>query len=1081
MNAKRTDGADADADSASNGGGLVARIVELSLTGPLAPLVLVAAALAGVLALWLTPREEEPQIVVPTADVAVAFPGASAEEVEALVSTPLEKLLWQLEGVEHVYSISRREGAVVTVRFFVGQDRERSLVRLSAAIEAHRHAAPPGVSGWIVRPVDVDDVPIVALTLHSDTRDEGELRRVGEELLARLETVEDVSRSTILGGAPREVRVELDAAALASRELAPEDVRAALSRADAALVAGGFDRAGRRVEVLGGPFLQSAQDVGAVVVGVHGDAPVRLDDVARVLDGPSELDTSTHVAFGPRGGGDLGRRPAVTLSFAKKRGTNAVAVSRALLAELERVRPLVVPADVGVLVSRDWGRTADEKVDELLGHLVLAIATVIALVCWALGWREGWIVAAAVPVTFALTLLVNLVAGYSINRVTLFALVLVLGLVCDDPIVDVENVHRHLARRALSPLRAVLVAVNEVRPPVIVATLAVVLSFVPLFFITGMMGPYMRPMALTVPVAMAMSLLVAFTITPWMAYWLLARRADGAAPVPHEVAGGEGAFLRAYRSLVGALIDRRGPRRVLFGFLAVLAILAGWLVVGGGVPLKMLPYADKQDFELVVDLPGDATLEATDRAARDLEQALVQIPEVAHVTSYVGVAGPIDFNGLVRRYDLRRAPYLADLRVALCPKHERERKSHVIALAARAQLEDIAARHAARIKIVEIPPGPPVLATLVAEVHGSAERSPAELVLAARDVAARMAGLEGVVDVDVLADDAREVLEFRLDKEKAALHGVSAAGVASTLALASGGAAAATVHEAGERQPLAVRVTLPRAERSGEIELGQIGVRSNDGATVALAELGSFARRGADAAIYHKDLERVVFVVGEIAGRAPFDAVSTLQSGLEERPLPAGIAARWTGEGEWSLTLDVFRDLGLAFGGALVGIYVLLVLQTGSFALSLVVMAAIPLGLLGILPGFWILQWFASADVGAFHDPLWFTATAMIGMIALAGIAVRNSIILIDFAREREAAGIPLREAAIDAGVQRLRPIALTAGAALLGAWPITLDPIFSGLAWSLIFGLLASTVFSVLVIPYAYFALRDRATRRAR
>ncbi len=1055
-------------------GGWIGRIVQQAVTGPLSPLVLVAAALAGVIALWFTPREEEPQIVVPTVDVSVAFPGASAAEVETLVATPLEKLLWQLEGVEHVYSVSRREGAVVTVRFFVGQDRERALVRISAAIDAHRHEVPPGVAGWSVRPVDVDDVPIVALTLHSNELDEGALRRVAEELLGRLETIEDVSKSGILGGAAREVRVELDADALAARGLAPADVREALARADAAVVAGSFDRADRRVEVLAGPFLESARDVGAVVVGVHEGAPVHLADVARVIDGPAELDAYVSLAFGPAAGAQEsgGSSRAVTLTFAKKRGTNAVGVSRALLAELERVRPAVVPAGVGVLVSRDWGRTADEKVDELLGHLLLAIATVIALVCWALGWREGWIVAAAVPVTFALTLLVNLVAGYSVNRVTLFALVLVLGLVCDDPIVDVENVHRHLARGKLSPLKSVLVAVNEVRPPVIVATLAVMLSFLPLFFITGMMGPYMRPMALTVPVAMAMSLLVAFTITPWMAYGLLARRAQ---PVQHETAR-EGRFLGAYRRLLGALIDRRGPRALLGLVLLGLSALAGWLVISGGVPLKMLPYADKQDLELVIDLPEGSTLEATDRAAADFVRVLTRVPEVAHVTSYVGLAGPIDFNGLVRRYDLRRGAHLADLRIALSPKDERERKSHTIALALRAELDAVAARHAARVQVVEIPPGPPVLATIVAEVHGAPERSPPELVAAARTVAGRLANLRGVVDVDVLAEDEHARVDFRLDKEKAALHGVGAEAIAATLRLALSGSSAATVHEEGERQPLLVRVVLPRAERSGTSELARIGVRCADGSIVALAELGRFAAVLGDAPIYHKDLERTVFVIGEIAGRAPFDVVSTLEKSLATDPLPAGIAARWTGEGEWKVTLDVFRDLGLAFGGALVGIYVLLVLQTGSFVLALVVMAAIPLGLLGILPGFWLLQVFGSSDVGGFHDPVWFTATAMIGMIALAGIAVRNSIILIDFAREREAGGSSARDAAIEAGVQRLRPIALTAGAAMLGAWPITLDPIFSGLAWSLIFGLVASTVFSALVIPFAYQALRKRA-----
>ena len=950
-------GADPDAPT-----GLVARIVEQAVRGPLSPLVLVAATLAGVVAILFTPREEEPQIVVPTADVMVSFPGASAAEVETLVATPLEKLLWQLEGVEHVYSVSRREGAVVTVRFFVGQDRERALVRLSSAIEAHRSEAPPGVAGWSVKPVDIDDVPILALTLHSDALDEGLLRRVGEELLARLETVPDVSKTAILGGLPREVRVELDAEALAARGLTTADVEGALARGDAAVVAGGFERADRRYEVLAGPFLESPRDVEALVVGAYDGKPVHLSEVARVVDGPAEPDVLVHLAFGPASktaAPGIARR-AITLTFAKKRGTNAVAVSKAVLAELERVRATVVPAGVDVLVSRDWGKTADDKVDELYGHLLLAIATVIALVCWILGWREGFIVAAAVPVTFALTLLVNLVAGYTVNRVTLFALVLVLGLVCDDPIVDVENVHRHLQRGKLRPLSDVLVAVNEVRPPVIVATLAVMLSFLPLFFITGMMGPYMRPMALTVPVAMAMSLVVAFTITPWMAYLLLAKK-KGAAQVPAPEHGSDdGALLGAYRRVLTRLLDSRGARAMLALVLASLAALAGFLVVTGRVPLKMLPYDDKQELELVLDLPEGSTLEATDLATRELERALIAVPEVDHVASYVGRASPIDFNGLVRRYDMRRGPHLADVRVGLAPKHERTRKSHVVALAVRKDLEAIAARHGARLSIVEIPPGPPVLATLVAEVHGAPERAYSELVAGARDVAGRMANQRGVVDVDVMAEDEHERLDFRLDEEKASLHGVTADEIARTLRLALTGSAAATVHEAGERQPLVVRVVLPREERAGASELGRLSLRTADGAIVPLAELGRFAPTLADAPIYHKDLERVVFVVGEIAGRAPYDAVASLQASLVEKPLASGVLARWTGEGEWKLTLDVFRDLGLAFGGALVGIYVLLVLQTGSFGLAGVVLLAIPLGLLGILPGFWLLQAFGA-------------------------------------------------------------------------------------------------------------------------
>jgi multidrug efflux pump subunit AcrB len=1056
------------------------RLVRAFVTGPLSPLLLLVSTVAGVAAIALTAREEEPQIVVPMADVLVSFPGASAAEVEQLVATPLERLLWQVDGVEHVYSVSRRDGAAVTVRFFVGEDRERALVRIASRIEAHRDRAPPGVSGWVVRPVELDDVPIVALTLWSPSQDEHALRRVGEELLARLEALPELSRSAVIGGLAREVRVELEPEALAARGLAPLDVAAALRAADAALPAGAFERADRRTALVAGPFLARSADVGALVIGVFDGAPVRLADVARVLDGPVEADAHVRLSFGPSGrpqAAEPGRSyPAVTLALAKQKGTNAVRVAaraRALAEELVRE---VAPSDVYLCVTRDYGATADEKVDELLLHLALAIVTVIGLIAWFLGWREGLIVAAAVPVTFALTLLLNLLLGYTINRVTLFALVLVLGLVCDDPIVDVENIHRHFALRKRKPLEAVLFAVNEVRPPVIVATLAVVLSFVPLFFITGMMGPYMRPMALNVPVAMAMSLLVAFTLTPWMSYHLLRSQYGHEAPV-----AAEGRVLGLYRRLMELLLDRRGARVLLFGGIGALALLAGWLALSGAVPLKMLPYDNKSEFGIVLDLPEGSTLEATDRAVREIERYLATVNEVTDFQSHVGTAGPIDFNGLVRRYDLRRAPHLADVRVNLVPKHERAQRSHEIVLRLRRELERIAAAHGAALKLVELPPGPPVLATLVAEVVGPPERSHAELLQAARRVADELRAYDGVVDVDLMAEDEHTRLDFELDQQKAALHGISKREVAESLELALAGRGVASVHEPHERNPLVLRLVLARAARSGALELGRLALRGRDGALVPLSELGRFREVPEDAPIYHKDLERTVFVLGEVAGRPPAEAVLGMQADLRRAPLPGGIAARWSGEGEWQITLDVFRDLGLAFAGALIAIYVLLVVQTGSFALPLLVMLAIPLGAIGILPGFWLLNALTARAVDGWASPVWFTATGMIGMIALAGIVVRNSIILLDFIQKHEAEGAPLRTAVIESGVQRARPIALTAGAAMLGAWPITLDPIFSGLAWSLIFGVLASTVFSLVVVPLLYPLLRRRAHAEAK
>jgi len=1058
--------------------GIVQRIVRAFVTGPLSLLLLVVSAAAGAVAVLATPREEEPQIVVPMADVFVSFPGASAEEVEKLVATPLEKLLWQVDGVEHVYSISRRDGAVVTVRFVVGEDRERALIRLQSRIDANRDMVPPGVTGWVVKPVEIDDVPIVALTLWSPTAGDDVLRRVAEEMAARLDAVPDLSRTEILGGRRREVSVEIDPEAIAGYGLSPLEVARVLNAADAAVSAGAFDRADRRYPVVAGPFLGDRREVEALVVGVYSGRPVYLKDVAKVLDGPEETRGRVRLSFGPsrapEGIAPGAGFPAVTLALSKKKGTNAVKVAEEIVAEAHRLEHEVLPDDVRLLITRNYGETADEKVDELLGHLTLAIITVIGLIAWALGWREGLIVAAAVPVTFALTLLLNLLAGYSINRVTLFALVLVLGLVCDDPIVDVENIHRHFRRGRKNPLDDVLFAVNEVRPPVIFATLAVMLSFLPMLFITGMMGPYMRPMALNVPVAMAMSMLVAFTITPWMAYHLL-KPLYGKADA--HVREGGGIVARIYRSSVGFLLDRRWARWALVGVILAGLGITGMIVLSGSVPLKMLPYDNKSELQLVIDLPEGSTLDATDATVKEFERYLATVPEVTNYAAYVGIPSPIDFNGLVRRYAFRSASNLADIRLNLVHKNKREQQSHEIALRLRKDLEAIAARENARLKIVEVPPGPPVIATLVAEVRGGPSTSYKDLVAAGREVERRLAAEKGVVDTDTMADDPHERLEYRLDKEKAALHGVDTKDVAKTLGLALTGDSVATVHEPHERQPLPLALRLSRAQRSGAEELGRLSVKGSAGDLVPLAELGAFELVPADEPVFHKDLERTVFVIGEIAGRPPAEVVFAMEA---KGPLPADAVASWSGEGEWKITVDVFRDLGIAFAGALIAIYVLLVVETRSFFMPVLVMIAIPLGAIGIFPGFWLLNALTGEKVGGFGNPVWFTATGMIGMIALAGIVIRNAIILIDFVRHRVAEGEPLREAILESGVQRFRPILLTAGTTMLGAWPITLDPIFSGLAWSLIFGVLASTAFTLVVVPVAYFAVTRRKEQPA-
>ena len=1054
--------------------GFVYKVVEGFLKSHLPIILTIVALLLGAGALEFTPREEDPQIIVPVADVFVQFPGASAEEVEKLVATPLEKLLWQIDGVEYVYSISRRDMAVVTVRFFVGEDRERSLVKLYNKIDSNRDVAPPGVTGWVVKPIEIDDVPVVTLTLHSARYDDAALRRVGEEVLTRLEALPDLSRSEVFGGRPRELRVQLDPQRLSGYGLSPLEVFGALRAADASVTVGAYQRNEKHVRVTSGPFVSSARDVEQLVVGVHDGRPVQVADVARVIDGPQEPTTYTRMIMGP-GYGDLPAgttRPAVTLALAKKKGTNAVTVAESLLEEIERLKATVIPDEVDVTISRNYGETADEKVGELLEGLFIAIVTVIALITMALGWREGVIVAVAVPITFGLTLFVNYLVGYSINRVTLFALMVSLGLVVDDPIVDVENIYRHLKMGLRKPIDAVMAGVDEVRPPVILATLAVIASFLPVAFVTGMMGSYMRPMALAVPVAMVMSMVVAFTITPWMTYHALKN-------VNHEEEGSpdpkRALVYRLYSAILRPFLDRRWLSWVLVLMILILLCVAVALPATKHVPLKMLPFDNKTEILLTVDLPEGTPLEKTDRAVRDLEDFLSAVNEVTHLQSYVGLNSPVDFNGLIRHYFLRREPHLAEIRVNFLPKHDREAQSHGLALRLRNDLTEIAGKHGANLKIVEIPPGPPVIAMLTGEVYGPPDRPYADLQEQTHSILEVMAEEDGVCDLDSTLETPRNRLDFALDKQKAALHGITTESVVRTLRLALDGAVPATVHQQNERQPLLIRVRLPIEERSGPEELSRLKIKARDGSLVPLREIGAFRHVPEDQPIYHKNLRRVAYVFGEVVGRGPVDALFAIRSKLKSRPPAEGFEVEWGGEGEWKITKDAFRDLGLAFGGALIAIYVLLIHQTGKFGLPLLIMVSIPLTFIGIMPGFFLLKLFHGAPIGGYANPVFFTATAMIGTIALAGIVVRNSIILIDFIHNALDEGRPLKDALLESRAVRFRPILLTALTTMLGAWPITTDPIFSGLAWALIFGLLASTAFTLLVIPVAYWLIYGR------
>jgi multidrug efflux pump subunit AcrB len=1082
--------------------GLSARIVELFITSKLSPLFLIASFCAGVLALIVTPREEEPQIVVPLADVIVRMPGASAEEVEKLVASPLEQKLWEIDGVEYVYSMSRPGEAIVTVRFYVGQDRERSLVKVWNKVMSNKDAFPPGVREWTVKPVEIDDVPIVLFTLSSVRNDmtAASLRRIADEVAFKLSGVLDAGKTAVVGGEPRRVTVYLDPLRLAAAGMVPLDIVRALGAANIKVVAGAIARGNCELALEAGPPFGSPEEIGALVLAAPEGRPLYLRDLARIEDGPGEPESYTRIGFGPAvahmrtiGGPDRAarpfeERPSATIALAKKKGTNAVRVAERAIAAFENLRGSMIPDDVTVTIARNYGETANHKVNELVKHLLLAIATILVLLAFALGPKEAFIVAIAVPMTLAITLLCDLIFGYTINRVTLFALILSLGLLVDDPIVDVENISRHFRLRREPPLEATLTAVDEVRPPTILATFTVIVSFLPMFFISGMMGPYMAPMAFNVPIAMLVSLLTAFTVTPWASYHLLERDHGGNDAEPFDVRRTAG--YRLYRRVLFPLLRSRKRAFFFLSLMLVAFVFASALAAARAVPLKMLPFDNKNELAIVVDMPAGTALEKTDRALRDLGRFLATVPEVTDYEVFCGLASPIDFNGLVRHYYLRRGGHVGDIRVNLLPKEERAQGSHEIALRIRPEIARIAKAHGANIKIVESPPGPPVLSTLVAEVYGPLTASYDELVAVSKTVRAAMERTEGAVDVDDMAEAEHSKIVYRLDREKAALTGVLATDVAETLRVALEGARAGTVHIPQERLPLEIEVRLPRAARSTVLDLLPLRVRSASGALVPLGEIGSVAEVPAERTIYHKNLRRLAIVTAEVAGRSPLDVVLDLGRHFAREPLPSGFRADFAGEGEWKITLEVFRDLGIAFAAALVMIYVLLVAQTGSLEVPLVIMLAIPLTVIGIMPGFYLLNALFSRSVGDYPAPIFFTATGMIGMIALAGIVVRNSIILIDFIEHLRgqkklaaaaAQGVSVSslnaresfaECVIEAGATRLRPIFLTAGAAMFGSIVITLDPIFSGLAWSFIFGIFASTLLTLVVVPLVYYLL---------
>ncbi len=1043
--------------------GFASRIVRFFIDSKLTPLVVIASVLLGAGAVALLPREEEPQIIVPMIDIFVQAPGMSAKEVEERVTRPMEQLLWEIPGVEYIYSTSSPGMSMVIVRFLVGENEEAAIVRLNQKMYANLDRIPPSVSPPLIKPRRIDDVPVLALTLWSRRYDHYDLRRVAAQLNEEIAQVKNVSVTTLIGGYRRQVRVSLDTARLAAYHLDPLRVTQMIQAANQQLKSGSFSADNREVQVDTGGFLKDAEEVASVVVGVFDGRPVYLRDVARVSDGAEE--PSQYVLFGQRDG----EYPAVTLSVAKRKGANAIWVVEDVLKKVDSLKGRVIPSDVEIAVTRNYGETAKEKSNELLFHMAIAVVGVSLLIALVLGWREAGVVGVAIPVTLALTLATFYFLGFTLNRITLFALIFSIGILVDDPIVDVENIVRHfrLPENKGRPLLEVTVeAVNEVRSPLILATLTVIAAILPMGFVGGLMGPYMRPIPIGASAAMVFSMVVAFVVTPWAAYRIL----KGAAHDSHQHGEKEDWTTRLYRHIMGPLIHHPWWQAAFLVAMVALLLGAMSMVYFKLVRVKMLPFDNKSEFEVVIDMDQGATLEQTARVAQELAAALRHEPEVTHYQIYVGTAAPYTFNGLVRHYFLRQGPTVAEIQVNLVEKSQRKAQSHDIAKRVRAKLAPIAARHHARMKVVEVPPGPPVLETLVAEIYGPDHQKQIE---AARQVHAIFERTDGVVDVDWYMEGGGPKYLFQFDHEKAALSGISAEQVAQALKIALEGATVGLLHVPTEKEDVTILVRLPVEQRSSVRDLLTLRVASSSGRLVPLGELIKPKPATEDTSIYHKNLQRVVYVLGDIAGAEESPAYAILQMnepieklGMEiynmrqpfstEKP-----AMKW--DGEWHITLEVFRDLGAAFAVVLVLIYVLVVGWFRSFKTPFIIMAAIPFSLVGILPAHWAM--------GAF-----FTATSMIGFIAGAGIVVRNSIILVDFIELRMSQGMPLAEAVVDAGAVRFRPMMLTAAAVVVGASVILFDPIFQGLAISLMAGEIASLLLSRMAVPVIYYlATRKR------
>ncbi len=1066
--------------------GFAGQIAAYFINSRLTLLIVIFSMLLGLMAISMLPREEEPQIKVPMIDVMVSMPGATPAEIEQQVTIPMEKLLYELPGVEYIYSTSMAGQGLLIVRFYVGEDFESAIVRLNQKLATNFDRIPPGVSTPLVKPHSIDDVPILALTFHGGGYDHFMLRRLAAQVDDEIKTIANVAETKLIGGTRRQVRVEFDPLLLTARNLTPEQLIPALQQANTQEYTGKVEALNTQILLQTGQFLSSATEIGRVVVGVFDDHPVYLADVAQIIDGPQEPDN--YVLYGEAGQSE---EAAVTLSLAKRPGTNAIDVVHAVEAKVDDLRGSMIPADVRVSVTRNYGETAAEKSNELLLHMGIAVFGVALLIFFFLGFREALVVLLAIPTTLALTLLVFYLYGYTLNRITLFALIFSIGILVDDAIVVVENIVRHTrlpGGREKSMVTIAIEAVAEVGNPTILATWAVIAAILPMAFVGGLMGPYMRPIPIGSSAAMIFSLLIAFTVTPWAAIRLLAKcrepkAAEEVCEMDHDHAPDD-ILTRLYHRVMDPLLTSVVWRMLFFGIITLLLLGGFSMVLFGGVKVKMLPFDNKSEFQVILNMPESSTLEQTSRVALEMAAVVRNDPTTTDYQVYVGIASPYNFNGLVRHYFMRSGPTVADIQVNLLPKDQRSLQSHDIAVRMRPEISKIAEKYGAAVAIAEVPPGPPVLSTLVAEVYGSSDEQRVKL---AKRVKKIFNSTAGVVDVDWYREAERTRMVLKVDKEKAALNGLSEGVITRTIQMAAQGLAIDLFHQPLDKEEIDIVLQLPASQRARIDSLLNISLRStagSQGVLVPLRELITVTEQAVEQPIYRKNLKPLIYVTGDVAGEveSPVYAIFDMNRQLAELKADefGGVgeaieifnlnqpfdsmqpSIKW--DGEWHITLEVFRDLGLAFCAVMILIYMLMVGWFKDYFTPLVVMAAIPFSLIGILPAHWAL--------GAF-----FTATSMIGFMAGAGIVVRNSIILVDFIELRISHGLPLAEAVVEAGAIRFRPMLLTALAVVVGASVILADPIFQGLAISLMFGEIASLLVSRMAVPVLYYMLKKSRT----